>query len=68
MVYIPGFRTAAQVEENAKALELGPLNQEQVSQIRQIVSQIGEAPEKALELKMINFLSSMCIHPRERKD
>lgn len=44
MVPIPGFRTVAQVEENAKAMELGPLSQEQVDKIREIVSQIVEPP------------------------
>jgi aryl-alcohol dehydrogenase-like predicted oxidoreductase len=44
MVPIPGFRTVAQVEENAKALELGPLSQEQVSQVREIASKITEPP------------------------
>lgn len=42
MVPIPGFRTVAQVEENAKAMELGPLSQEQVSEVKEIVSQIVE--------------------------
>jgi aryl-alcohol dehydrogenase-like predicted oxidoreductase len=32
-VPIPGFRTVAQVEENAKAMELGPLSDEQVAAI-----------------------------------
>jgi aryl-alcohol dehydrogenase-like predicted oxidoreductase len=30
---IPGFRTVAQVEENAKAMELGPLTSEQMKEI-----------------------------------
>ncbi len=40
MVPIPGFRTVAQVEENAKALHLGPLSQGQVQEIREIISGI----------------------------
>ncbi len=40
MVPIPGFRTVAQVEENAQALHLGPLNQGQVQEIREILSGI----------------------------
>jgi aryl-alcohol dehydrogenase-like predicted oxidoreductase len=34
MVPIPGFRNEAQVRENARAMELGPLSQEQVREIR----------------------------------
>jgi aryl-alcohol dehydrogenase-like predicted oxidoreductase len=34
MVPIPGFRSVAQVAENAGAMELGPLSGEQVSEIR----------------------------------
>jgi aryl-alcohol dehydrogenase-like predicted oxidoreductase len=34
MVPIPGFRSVAQVTENARAMELGPLSQEQVREIR----------------------------------
>jgi aryl-alcohol dehydrogenase-like predicted oxidoreductase len=37
MVPIPGTRTVAQAEENAKAMELGPLSEEQMSQIAQIL-------------------------------
>jgi aryl-alcohol dehydrogenase-like predicted oxidoreductase len=40
MVPIPGFRTVAQVEENARALELGPLSEEQVSEIQAIMAGI----------------------------
>ena len=36
MVPIPGFKTVQQVEENAGALELGPLSQEQMQQINEI--------------------------------
>lgn len=39
MVPIPGFRTSAQVQENAKAMELGPLTQEQVTEIRGILDE-----------------------------
>jgi aryl-alcohol dehydrogenase-like predicted oxidoreductase len=34
---IPGFRTVQQVEENAKTLELGPLSQEQMKQVDEIL-------------------------------
>lgn len=34
---IPGFRTVAQVEENARALEFGPLTADQVLQIDAIL-------------------------------
>ncbi|MBN2044636.1 MAG: aldo/keto reductase [Anaerolineales bacterium] len=40
MVPIPGFRTAAQVQENAQALHLGPLSQGQVKEIQAILSGI----------------------------
>ena len=40
MVPIPGFRNVAQVTENAGALELGPLSQEQVSEVQKIISEI----------------------------
>ncbi len=35
---IPGFRTVKQVEENAKALDFGPLSQEQFLEIERILS------------------------------
>jgi aryl-alcohol dehydrogenase-like predicted oxidoreductase len=35
---IPGFKTIKQVEENAKAMELGPLSQNQMNEIDQILS------------------------------
>ncbi len=41
MVPIPGFRTAAQVEENARAMALGPLSQEQVREVRTILGHEG---------------------------
>jgi aryl-alcohol dehydrogenase-like predicted oxidoreductase len=34
---IPGFKTVAQVEENAKAMELGPLTAEQMKEIDTIL-------------------------------
>lgn len=37
MVPIPGFKTVQQVEENAGALELGPLSEEQVREINEIL-------------------------------
>ena len=36
-VPIPGFRTVAQVEENARALELGPLTAEQMREVDAIL-------------------------------
>jgi len=36
---IPGFKTVAQAEENAKALELGPLGEDQMKQIDDVLSQ-----------------------------
>jgi aryl-alcohol dehydrogenase-like predicted oxidoreductase len=36
-VPIPGFRTVAQVEENAGAMELGPLAPEQMAEIEKIL-------------------------------
>jgi aryl-alcohol dehydrogenase-like predicted oxidoreductase len=35
---IPGFRTVEQVEENAGAMEFGPLTAEQMSQIEAILN------------------------------
>jgi aryl-alcohol dehydrogenase-like predicted oxidoreductase len=34
---IPGFRTTAQVEENCKALDFGPLNASQMAEIKRIL-------------------------------
>jgi aryl-alcohol dehydrogenase-like predicted oxidoreductase len=34
---IPGFKTVAQVEENAKAMEIGPLSDDQMRQIDEIL-------------------------------
>ena len=36
-VPIPGFKTVAQVEENAKAMEFGPLTQDQLKEIDTIL-------------------------------
>jgi aryl-alcohol dehydrogenase-like predicted oxidoreductase len=41
MIPIPGFRTVAQVEENAKALELSPLSEEQVREIQSRMAKIS---------------------------
>jgi aryl-alcohol dehydrogenase-like predicted oxidoreductase len=38
-VPIPGFKTVAQVEENCKAMQFGPLTQEQMAEIDQILGQ-----------------------------
>jgi aryl-alcohol dehydrogenase-like predicted oxidoreductase len=37
---IPGFRTVKQVEENARAMEFGPLTPEQMSQIEVILNRV----------------------------
>jgi aryl-alcohol dehydrogenase-like predicted oxidoreductase len=39
MVPIPGFKTVQQVRENSGALDFGPLTQEQVRQVQEIVAQ-----------------------------
>jgi aryl-alcohol dehydrogenase-like predicted oxidoreductase len=36
-VPIPGFRTVAQVQENAKAMEFGPLTPDQMAEIDRIL-------------------------------
>jgi aryl-alcohol dehydrogenase-like predicted oxidoreductase len=47
MVPIPGFRTIAQVEENAAAMELGPLSTEQVLRVQEIMAEFGvDQPSK----------------------
>ncbi|RPI83818.1 MAG: aldo/keto reductase, partial [Chloroflexi bacterium] len=38
---IPGFRTAAQVEENCRAMEFGPLTKEQFLEVEQILGRAG---------------------------
>jgi aryl-alcohol dehydrogenase-like predicted oxidoreductase len=38
LVPVPGFGTVAQVEENAAALEFGPLKEAQMVEIRDILS------------------------------
>jgi aryl-alcohol dehydrogenase-like predicted oxidoreductase len=35
---IPGFKTVAQVEENAAALRLGPLTQQQMTEIGRLMA------------------------------
>jgi len=35
---IPGFKTAKQVEENAKAMEFGPLTKNETAEIERILS------------------------------
>jgi aryl-alcohol dehydrogenase-like predicted oxidoreductase len=37
MVPIPGFKSVQQVEQNASAMELGPLSAEQMHQIDEIL-------------------------------
>lgn len=39
MVPIPGFRTVKQVQENAAAMQFGPLSDDAVEQVQQIVSE-----------------------------
>jgi aryl-alcohol dehydrogenase-like predicted oxidoreductase len=43
---IPGFKTAAQAEENARAIELGPLTNEQMSEIERLLER-APAPATA---------------------
>lgn len=38
---IPGFRNVAQVEENARAMENGPLSTEQMAEIERILKRVG---------------------------
>jgi aryl-alcohol dehydrogenase-like predicted oxidoreductase len=38
---IPGFKTVRQVEENAKAMEFGPLSAGQMEEIKQIIQQFS---------------------------
>lgn len=48
MVPIPGFRLAAQVEENAKALSLGPLSADQMDEVHRLLSEMeANRPETA---------------------
>jgi aryl-alcohol dehydrogenase-like predicted oxidoreductase len=42
MVPIPGFKTVQQVRDNAGALEFGPLTEEQVRQVQEIVARYKE--------------------------
>ncbi|MDH5505950.1 MAG: aldo/keto reductase [Anaerolineae bacterium] len=43
MVPIPGFRSVQQVQENAKAMQLGPLSSEQVHAVTQLLSGFVES-------------------------
>jgi aryl-alcohol dehydrogenase-like predicted oxidoreductase len=47
MLPIPGFRTVAQVEENARALEQGPLTPEQMQRIDELLQDEPERAEQA---------------------
>ncbi len=38
---IPGFRTVKQVEENAKAMEFGPLTREQMTEINKLIDRVS---------------------------
>ena len=38
MLPIPGFKSVEQVQENAKAMELGTLSEEQMQQINEIMN------------------------------
>ena len=40
MTPIPGFKSVKQVEENARAMELGPLSREQVVEIQGIMVEV----------------------------
>lgn len=39
MIPIPGFKTVKQVQENAAAMDFGPLSEEQVRQVQEIVAE-----------------------------
>ncbi|HEY8500238.1 MAG TPA: aldo/keto reductase [Clostridia bacterium] len=39
---IPGFKTTAQVEENARAMEYGPLTREQIAEIDRLLNRNGD--------------------------
>ncbi len=41
---IPGFKTVAQVEENARAMEFGPLSQEQMQEVERILEREADSP------------------------
>jgi aryl-alcohol dehydrogenase-like predicted oxidoreductase len=41
---IPGFKTVAQVEENARAMEFGPLSQEQMQEVERILERAAASP------------------------
>jgi aryl-alcohol dehydrogenase-like predicted oxidoreductase len=41
MIPIPGFRTVAQVQDNAGAMEFGPLAQEELQQVQAVTAQGG---------------------------
>jgi aryl-alcohol dehydrogenase-like predicted oxidoreductase len=47
---IPGFRTVKQVEENAGAMELGPLSQDQMNQIEAILKRDRTPVRQEVEL------------------
>ncbi|GAI12061.1 unnamed protein product, partial [marine sediment metagenome] len=38
---IPGFKTVRQVEENAKAIEFGPLTKEQMIEIDKLIGRVS---------------------------
>lgn len=38
---IPGFKTGKQVEENAKAMEFGPLTEEQINEIDKLIKRVS---------------------------
>ena len=38
---IPGFKTVAQVEENARAMEYGPLGEDQMAEIDRLLERVG---------------------------
>ncbi|MFX0067950.1 MAG: aldo/keto reductase [Candidatus Hodarchaeota archaeon] len=44
LVPIPGFKNVKQVEENAGAMEFGPLSKKQVEQVKKILSKIETPP------------------------
>ena len=49
IIPIPGFKTAAQVEENAGALRFGPLSQEQMTAIAELTASIASEEQSETE-------------------
>jgi aryl-alcohol dehydrogenase-like predicted oxidoreductase len=46
---IPGFKTAAQAEENARAMEFGPLTREQMQEVDRLLARAPAEPEPGVK-------------------